>query len=106
MSPEKAAEIFKPFSTYATSNIRGNGVGLSICKKICEQMDGKIIVKSKKNEGSTFTFTMKAYLAKEEQKELIDEAQKLYEKNSHLEDIQEEHSEESELSQKEKEREL
>ena len=37
-------------------------------------MDGKIIVKSKKNEGSTFTFTMKAYSAKEEQKNLIDEA--------------------------------
>ena len=41
MSPEKLSTIFTPFSQ-SNNNIRGNGVGLSICKKICEQLDGKI----------------------------------------------------------------
>ena len=37
----------------------GNGVGLSICKMICESLDGNIIVYSTLNQGTFFTFTMK-----------------------------------------------
>ena len=37
----------------------GNGVGLSICKMICESLDGDIQVASFPNTGSFFTFTMK-----------------------------------------------
>ena len=37
----------------------GNGVGLSICKMICESLDGDIKVVSFPNTGSFFTFTMK-----------------------------------------------
>ena len=37
----------------------GNGVGLSICKMICESLDGDIKVASFPNFGSFFTFTMK-----------------------------------------------
>ena len=37
----------------------GNGVGLSICKMICESLDGDIKVVSLPTVGSYFTFTMK-----------------------------------------------
>ena len=37
----------------------GNGVGLSICKKICESLDGDIQVNSILDLGSFFAFTMK-----------------------------------------------
>ena len=36
-------------------------MGLSICKKICEQLHGSISVKSLLGVGSNFTFTMRAY---------------------------------------------
>ena len=41
-------------------NPTGNGVGLFICKQICEGLGGFIEVKSKINEGSKFTFSIKA----------------------------------------------
>ena len=41
MTPDQVDKIFEPFSQ-SSINKRGNGVGLSICKKICEQMDGMI----------------------------------------------------------------
>ena len=37
----------------------GNGVGLSICKMICESLNGDIRVYSILNQGSFFVFTMK-----------------------------------------------
>ena len=63
MSPEKAATIFEPFGS-SNNNVRGNGVGLSICKKICEQLEGEIVVESKEGIGSKFTFRVKAYQAR------------------------------------------
>ena len=63
MPPDKLASIFEPFSS-SNSNVRGNGVGLSICKKICEQMEGRIVVESKEGHGTTFTFNMKAFQAR------------------------------------------
>ena len=41
-----------------SSNPMGNGVGLSICKQICLQLEGDIIVHSIPEVGSTFTFQM------------------------------------------------
>lgn len=55
MSEEKAAEIFKPFFT---DKNRGTGLGLAITKNIIEQHHGTISVKSRENEGSTFTITL------------------------------------------------
>ena len=63
MSPDKAATIFEPFGLQ-NINVRGNGVGLSICKKLCEQLEGEIAVESKQDVGSKFTFRMKAYQAR------------------------------------------
>jgi signal transduction histidine kinase len=37
----------------------GIGLGLNICKRICESFDGNISVKSKLGEGTTLTFVFK-----------------------------------------------
>ena len=66
ITPEKLEEIFKPFGqSSGTNQTAGNGVGLSICKQICEQLDGSISVSSLVGVGSKFTFEMKAYRATE-----------------------------------------
>ena len=44
-------------------NPYGNGIGLSLCKKICQSLDGDIIVISLPGHGSEFIFTMKANLS-------------------------------------------
>ena len=53
------------FKTRNTESIRmnpyGNGIGLSLCKKICQGLDGDISVSSMPGHGSEFIFTMKAF---------------------------------------------
>jgi len=41
-------------------NHRGTGLGLSICKKIINRIGGKVSVKSKKKEGTTFKIDITA----------------------------------------------
>ncbi len=55
-------KLFAPFSQIDTSTTRkygGSGLGLSICSKLCELMDGAIDVRSNLNLGSTFSFKIK-----------------------------------------------
>ncbi|MDF2455710.1 MAG: two-component sensor histidine kinase [Cytophagaceae bacterium] len=57
---EDVSRIFDPF--YRADNgrqIRGFGIGLSICKRAIDLHDGKISVKSQLNAGSTFTLVFK-----------------------------------------------
>jgi signal transduction histidine kinase len=42
----------------ASNLYRGSGLGLNICRKLLELMNGKIWVKSEKNTGSSFYFTL------------------------------------------------
>lgn len=61
MSDEFQQHLFETFSREKTSTVsrqQGAGLGLSIVKKIVELAGGTISVKSKQNEGSTFTVEM------------------------------------------------
>ena len=63
ISQEKMAELFridKSHSTRGTNNEEGSGLGLILCKELVERQGGKIWVVSKKDEGSTFYFTLPA----------------------------------------------
>ena len=53
-------KIFQVFQTLESRDKReSTGVGLSVVKKIVELYEGKIWIKSKMGEGSTFFFTLK-----------------------------------------------
>ena len=63
MTREEVHNIFTPFhKSLNQRRIMGNGVGLSICKQICQKLDGDITAKSVQTKGSTFTFTMRVFL--------------------------------------------
>jgi len=55
IEPEKQKDIFEPFTQLHASEYHGTGLGLSICRKIMKLMNGGISLKSKKDEGTTFT---------------------------------------------------
>ncbi len=58
---EKLETIFSPFMQSGSDITRkygGTGLGLSIVKRLMDLMEGGISVKSKLNEGSTFTVTL------------------------------------------------
>jgi len=61
ISQENQSKLFKIFGKLKSSsafNQQGVGLGLTICKRICESMKGWVRVKSELNTGSTFTFCL------------------------------------------------
>lgn len=59
IAPEHAENVFVVFRRLHTrAEYPGNGIGLSICKKIIEQHGGRIWVQSELGHGSTFQFTL------------------------------------------------
>jgi hypothetical protein len=65
ISKEDQTNLFKPFFRSGDQanrqlNQNGHGIGLSICKKIAERLDGTITVNSKLNVGTIMTFSFSA----------------------------------------------
>jgi signal transduction histidine kinase len=64
ISEENLRRIFTPFFSTRTSGV---GLGLSICKQIVEGHGGRISVRSKEGNGSTFTIKLPIHTKEERQ---------------------------------------
>ena len=72
MSKEQLVDIFTPFSESARrSHFGGNGVGLSICKAICDSLNGSIEAESDLGKGSVMTFSHECFPVKPTRKTQI-----------------------------------
>lgn len=62
LEPAQVARLFEPFNRLGLegSTIEGTGIGLTIVKKLAEQMGGSIAVHSKPGVGSEFSVTLQA----------------------------------------------
>lgn len=61
IAPEHRQRIFEIFQRLnSRADYPGNGIGLSICKKIVEQYGGRIWAESEVGKGSTFKFSLPA----------------------------------------------
>jgi signal transduction histidine kinase len=56
IAPVIASTLFEPFTTHGKP--KGNGLGLTICKKIIEDHGGRIWATSEPDKGATFLFTL------------------------------------------------
>jgi PAS domain S-box-containing protein len=58
VAPEYREQIFGLFKRLHADEVPGTGIGLALCKRIVEEMGGRIWVDSAPHEGSAFCFTL------------------------------------------------
>lgn len=61
MTPDRADRVFElgtDRSTLGTANEKGTGIGLLLCKEFIDKHGGHIVVTSKEEKGTTFTFSL------------------------------------------------
>lgn len=71
--------LFEPFSKETNSLSKsegGSGLGLNICKKLIDQMNGSIACESKLGQGSKFTISISFKIANDEETENYNEEKK------------------------------
>jgi signal transduction histidine kinase len=64
MPEENLPKIFEPFFTTKEGN-KGTGLGLAITYGLVKKLHGEIAVKSKVQEGTTFTITLPIRIGEE-----------------------------------------
>jgi PAS domain S-box-containing protein len=82
VSKDKINDLFEPFARLDADNsdVEGAGIGLTITRRLVEQMRGSISVKSTLDEGSCFTLEFSAGITNEEKKDLEDNENELSKK--------------------------
>jgi len=77
MEEEYLDQIFEMFKRLHNQNeYKGTGIGLAICKKLIDQLDGKIRVTSKVGEGSTFHLSFPKSILSIDKKEIPSQEEK------------------------------
>jgi signal transduction histidine kinase len=58
IKPEEQVRLFDPFTRPNQTRVKGNGLGLSIVRRIVQQLGGEVGVESETDKGSVFSFTL------------------------------------------------
>jgi len=62
LSTEAQAKLFTPFTQLSQVRANGHGLGLSIVRRIVEKLGGQVGLESEIGQGSTFFFTLPAWV--------------------------------------------
>ena len=58
LTPQQQAQLFAPMTRLGQATVKGHGLGLSIVRRIVEQMGGQAGVESEVGRGSVFSFSL------------------------------------------------
>ena len=62
LSADAQVKLFTPFTQLSQVRANGHGLGLSIVRRIVEKLDGQVSLESQIGQGSTFFFTLPAWV--------------------------------------------